>query len=332
MANEDRRSISFALIGHGGDGKTTLADSLLFAAGVTSRLGRVDDGTSFMNWLPEEKLRRASISTSVCSFAHGDAEFTMLDVPGDANFGGELRGALAAVDNAVIVMNAARRREVRHRARLPLRARARARARGGRQQARPRARRLRRAREADRGGARRARREAPPAARARREVRGLREPADGQAPQARPRRQDPDRRAAGRPGRRDRGREARDDRGGRRGRRRACSRSTSRTARSPRPRSSRPCARACATTPCCRSCARRPARTSAAWRSCSRPRTSSRARPRRPRARRARARPRSSSPRTRAPTSPRWSGRRSPTATPDSSRCCASSPEPSRKT
>ena len=73
---------------------------------MTSRLGRVDDGTSFMNWLPEEKVRRASISTSVCSFAHGDAEFTMLDVPGDANFGGELRGALAAVDNAVIVMNA----------------------------------------------------------------------------------------------------------------------------------------------------------------------------------------------------------------------------------
>src|SRR5215475_3987587 len=95
MGTEDRRSISFALIGHGGDGKTTLADSLLFAASVTSRLGRVDDGTSFMNWLPEEKVRRASISTSVCSFAHGDADFA-----------GELRGALAAVDNAVIVLNA----------------------------------------------------------------------------------------------------------------------------------------------------------------------------------------------------------------------------------
>jgi elongation factor G len=103
--SEVRRSINFALIGHGGDGKTTLADSLLWSAGVTSRLGRVDDGTSFMNWLPEEKVRRASISTSVCSFAHGDAEFTILDVPGDANFGGELRGALAAVDNAVIVLS-----------------------------------------------------------------------------------------------------------------------------------------------------------------------------------------------------------------------------------
>jgi elongation factor G len=103
--SDTRRSINFALIGHGGDGKTTLADSLLFAAGVTNRLGRVDDGTSFMNWLPEEKARRASISTSVCSFAHGDADLTVLDVPGDANFGGELRGALAAVDNAVIVLS-----------------------------------------------------------------------------------------------------------------------------------------------------------------------------------------------------------------------------------
>ena len=59
------RSINFALIGHAGDGKTTLADSLLVAAGVINRLGRVDDGTSFMNWLPEEKHRRASISTSM---------------------------------------------------------------------------------------------------------------------------------------------------------------------------------------------------------------------------------------------------------------------------
>ncbi|HXX49042.1 MAG TPA: elongation factor G [Myxococcota bacterium] len=103
--SDTRRSINFALIGHGGDGKTTLADSLLFAAGVTNRLGRVDDGTSFMNWLPEEKARRASISTSICSFAHGDSDLTVLDVPGDANFGGELHGALAAVDNAVIVLS-----------------------------------------------------------------------------------------------------------------------------------------------------------------------------------------------------------------------------------
>jgi elongation factor G len=105
-SSETGRSINFALIGHAGDGKTTLADSLLLAAGVTNRLGRVDDGTSFMNWLPEEKHRRASISTSVCSFRWDEAEFTILDAPGDANFAGEMQGAVAAVDNAVLVLSA----------------------------------------------------------------------------------------------------------------------------------------------------------------------------------------------------------------------------------
>lgn len=105
-STEPSRSINFALIGHGGDGKTTLADSLLLAAGVINRLGRVDDGTSFMNWLPEEKHRRASISTSVCSFRWDEAEFTVLDAPGDANFAGEMRGAIAAADNAVLVLSA----------------------------------------------------------------------------------------------------------------------------------------------------------------------------------------------------------------------------------
>jgi len=105
-STETSRSINFALIGHGGDGKTTLADSLLLAAGVINRLGRVDDGTSFMNWLPEEKHRRASISTSVCSFRWDEAEFTLLDAPGDANFAGDMQGAIAAADNAVLVLAA----------------------------------------------------------------------------------------------------------------------------------------------------------------------------------------------------------------------------------
>ena len=105
-STESSRSINFALIGHAGDGKTTLADSLLLAAGVINRLGRVDDGSSFMNWLPEEKHRRTSISTSICSFRWDEAEFTVLDAPGDANFAGDMQGAIAAADNAVLVLNA----------------------------------------------------------------------------------------------------------------------------------------------------------------------------------------------------------------------------------
>jgi elongation factor G len=95
---------NFALIGHGGDGKTTLADSLMMAAGVVNRLGSVEDGTSFMNYLPEEKERRITISSSICSFDVGDHHLVVIDTPGDANFAGELGAALDAVDHAVLVV------------------------------------------------------------------------------------------------------------------------------------------------------------------------------------------------------------------------------------
>jgi elongation factor G len=98
---------SFALIGHGGDGKTTLADSAVMAAGIANRLGSVEQGTSFMNYLPEEKHRRITISASICSFDHDGTHFNLLDAPGDANFAGELVGALEAVDLAVLVVSAA---------------------------------------------------------------------------------------------------------------------------------------------------------------------------------------------------------------------------------
>jgi elongation factor G len=97
---------TFALIGHGGDGKTTLADSIAMAGGVTNRLGSVESGTSFMNFLPEEKARRITISTSICSFDADGLHYTMLDTPGDANFAGELMAALHAVDHAVLVISA----------------------------------------------------------------------------------------------------------------------------------------------------------------------------------------------------------------------------------
>lgn len=99
-------SKSFALLGHAGDGKTTLADSLLMAAGVTNRLGSVEDGSSYMNWLPEEKARRLTISASICSFDHEGESLAVIDAPGDANFAGETAAALSAVDNAVLVLSA----------------------------------------------------------------------------------------------------------------------------------------------------------------------------------------------------------------------------------
>ncbi len=100
------RRVCFALIGHGGDGKTTLADALVLAAGATSRMGSVEDGTSFMNYLPEEKTRRVSISASICSFPYEGDSYTVIDTPGDSNFAGEMQAALNAVDCGVLVLSA----------------------------------------------------------------------------------------------------------------------------------------------------------------------------------------------------------------------------------
>ena len=98
---------NFALVGHGGDGKTTLADSIVMAAGVVNRLGNVEEGTSFMNFLPEEKTRRITISASVCCFEHEGHDFNLIDTPGDANFAGELVAGLEAADHALLVISAA---------------------------------------------------------------------------------------------------------------------------------------------------------------------------------------------------------------------------------
>ena len=106
MSVDVSQTRTFALVGHGGDGKTTVADALLFRAGVTTRAGSVNDGTSFMNFLPEEKQRRLTISTSVCSFEKDGIAYNVLDAPGDANFAGEPLGALQAADHAVLVLSA----------------------------------------------------------------------------------------------------------------------------------------------------------------------------------------------------------------------------------
>ena len=102
MTSEDvatRRS--FALIGHAGDGKTSLAEALLHAAGATPTLGRVDDGSSTLDQWPEEKERRHTLTSHVFTFDHRGHVVTLVDTPGDANFSGEGQICLAALDAAV---------------------------------------------------------------------------------------------------------------------------------------------------------------------------------------------------------------------------------------
>lgn len=95
-----------ALIGHGGSGKTSLAEALLYVAGVTTRLGSVDQGTSLFDHEPEEVERKLSLSLAVASFEWNGCQINVLDAPGYADFSGDARAALRAADLALFVVSA----------------------------------------------------------------------------------------------------------------------------------------------------------------------------------------------------------------------------------
>lgn len=96
-----------ALIGHGATGKTSLAESLLFYTNNTDRLGKVEDGTTVMDYEQEEKKRKISLSTSVASFEDSNVKINIVDMPGYFDFQGEMAQGMRAVDIATIVVCAA---------------------------------------------------------------------------------------------------------------------------------------------------------------------------------------------------------------------------------
>ncbi|MCU1458941.1 MAG: Translation elongation factor G-related protein [Actinomycetia bacterium] len=95
-----------ALVGHGHSGKTTLAEALLFAAGVIARPGRVEDGTTVCDYDAEEQRRAISTGVAVAPFDLGGVHVNLLDVPGDADFVGDVTAALRAADLAIFVVSA----------------------------------------------------------------------------------------------------------------------------------------------------------------------------------------------------------------------------------
>ncbi len=94
------------MFSHGGEGKTSLVEAMLFLAGENSRLGRVDDGTSLMDYEPEEMERKASISASVACFDWSKHKINLIDTPGDDNFIYDAKLCMRVVDGAVIVVSA----------------------------------------------------------------------------------------------------------------------------------------------------------------------------------------------------------------------------------
>ena len=78
-----------AVLGHGGAGKTTLVEAMAYLAGVTSRMGKVDDGNTISDYDKEEIKRGFSITTSVVPVEWGDTKINLLDTPGFFDFVGE---------------------------------------------------------------------------------------------------------------------------------------------------------------------------------------------------------------------------------------------------
>ena len=92
------------LIGHGATGKTSLAEALLFYTNNTDRLGKVEDGTTVMDYEQEEKKRGISLSTSIASFEENNTKINIVDMPGYFDFQGEMVQGMRAVDIATIVV------------------------------------------------------------------------------------------------------------------------------------------------------------------------------------------------------------------------------------
>jgi elongation factor G len=97
---------TYALVGHGGSGKTTVAEMLLFNAGVVNRLGKVEDGTTVLDYEPEEIKRRGSTQPGFANYKWKKNDHFLIDTPGDSNFSGDLSYGLTAADGVVLVIDA----------------------------------------------------------------------------------------------------------------------------------------------------------------------------------------------------------------------------------
>lgn len=93
------------LLGHGGAGKTSLVESVAYMAGITGRMGKVEDGNTISDFAKEEQKRKISIYTSVIPVEWEGIKINLLDTPGYMDFIGETEEAVSAADAAIIVVS-----------------------------------------------------------------------------------------------------------------------------------------------------------------------------------------------------------------------------------
>ena len=97
---------NIVLVGHGGAGKTSLVEAMLFTAGVTTRMGKVEDGNTVSDFKPEEIERQISTSAALMNLEWQQNKINIIDTPGYADFIGEVLSGLSVADTAVLVLKA----------------------------------------------------------------------------------------------------------------------------------------------------------------------------------------------------------------------------------
>ena len=97
---------NFAILGHGGSGKTSLVESMLKLGGEINRLGKIEDGSTISDYHPGEKSRQISIHSTPLHMEWMGKKFNMIDTPGYSDFIGEALGAMSVVDMAIITIHA----------------------------------------------------------------------------------------------------------------------------------------------------------------------------------------------------------------------------------
>ena len=106
MALDITKIRNVAFVGHGGVGKTTLVEAILFASGALSRIGRVDDGTTTTDFDPDEIKRKISLNTAVAFCDYKGHRFNLIDTPGYGDFVADARAGLRVADAAILVVDA----------------------------------------------------------------------------------------------------------------------------------------------------------------------------------------------------------------------------------
>jgi len=107
MKTYDASSIrNVLLVGHGGSGKTTLLEAMLFTSGAITRMGKVEDGNTVSDFEPEEVKKGISVSLAMAPVEWNGIKINVLDAPGYADFIGDVRSAIRAVDAVLLVVSA----------------------------------------------------------------------------------------------------------------------------------------------------------------------------------------------------------------------------------